>query len=103
MISAEDHNFVGGKAVQTVSFEEQYVKNETGIQYMYGDIKGFDSEGTMVWERKTNQYICAGCAAVCNISEYDKFYYYEEGGKVVKLDKEKGEINGRQMQVLQFR
>lgn len=92
VISAEDHNFVGGKAVQTVSFEEQYVKNETGIQYMYGDIKGFDSEGTMVWERKTNQYICAGCAAVCNISEYDKFYYYEEGGKVVKLDKEKGEI-----------
>lgn len=92
VISAEDHNFIGGREVQSVSFEEQYTNTETGIQYMYGDIKGLDSEGTTVWERKTDQYICAGCAAVCNIGEYDKFYYYEEGGKVVKLDKAKGEI-----------
>lgn len=92
VISAEDHNFIGGKDVQSVSFEEQYTDTETGLQYLYGDIKGLDSEGKTVWERKTDQYICAGCAAVCGIGEYDKFYYYEEGGKVVKLDKAKGEI-----------
>lgn len=92
VISAEDHNFIGGKDVQSVSFEEQYTNTETGIQYIYGEIKGLDSEGKTVWDRKTDQYICAGCAAVCDIGEYDKFYYYEEGGKVVKLDKAKGEI-----------
>ncbi|MDO5797787.1 MAG: YARHG domain-containing protein [Eubacteriales bacterium] len=92
VISAEDYNFIGGKDVQSVSFEEQYTNTETGLQYIYGEIKGIDSEGKTVWERKTNQYICAGCAAVCDIGEYDKFYYYVEGGKVVKLDKAKGEI-----------
>mgnify|MGYP004533021439 FL=1 len=92
MISAKEYQFIGGGSVQTVSFEEQYVKTEEGMQYMYGDIKGVDAENKTVWERKTDQYICADCAPVWNIGEHGKFYYYEEGGKVVKLDKEKGEI-----------
>ena len=92
MLPTKEYNFFGGGEVQTVSFEEQYIKTEEGNQYMYGDIKGVDAEQKTVWERKTDQYICAQCAPVCNIGEHGEFYYYEEGGKVVKLDRKKGEV-----------
>lgn len=92
VLSAADYQFIGGNAVETVSFEQEYTKTESGVQYMYGIIKGLDSDENAVWERKTDQYICAQCAAVWNIGEYEKFYYYEEGGKIVKLNKSDGEI-----------
>lgn len=92
VISAAEYQFIGGETVDSVSFEEQYTEIETGIQYVYGEIKGLDSGGNVVWERKTDQYICAGYIAVSNIGEYGHFYYYAEGGKVVQLSKENGEL-----------
>ena len=91
-IEAEDYQFYGGNKVVSVSFEEKYTDTEEGIQYIYGEIKGMDSKGEIIWERKTNQYVCAGYAAVRDIGENGKFYYYEEGGKIVKLGKKKGKV-----------
>lgn len=93
--SEENYQYFGGNKVESVSFETEYADTEIeNISNMYAMIKGLDADGNVIWQRKTDQFSVVG-SGVQTVGEHEDRYYYEEGGDVVALDKNNGEIQWR--------
>lgn len=93
--SDEGYQYSGGGKVNSVSFETEYAETEIeNMSNVYAVMKGLDESGNTIWERKTDQFSAVG-AGIQTIGEHEDRYYYEEGGDVVALDRNTGEIQWR--------
>lgn len=93
--SEEGYQYFGGGKINSVSFDTKYAETEIeNMSNMYAMIKGIDENGNVIWQRKTDQFSVVG-TGVQVIGEHEDRYYYEEGGDVVALDRNTGEIQWR--------
>ncbi|MCD7885088.1 MAG: PQQ-like beta-propeller repeat protein [Lachnospiraceae bacterium] len=60
--------------------------------YVFADIYAYDAEGEYLWEYETGAYEPTELSRVYEIGQRNDCYYYVEGGTVVALEAETGEI-----------
>lgn len=70
------------------------VKMETVVEGHdgYGIIRGYDEEGNIIWQVITAKFPMTEFTPVKEIGIFQGFYYYEEGGMVVKLNLSDGSV-----------
>ena len=73
--------------VQTILFQREY-----GETTEYAVITALDADGETVWQLETTRYEVAQLDSVTEIGMWNDRFYYAEGGKIVALDRETGEI-----------
>ena len=73
--------------VQTILFQREY-----GETTEYAVITALDADDQTVWQLETTRYEVAQLDSVTEIGMWNDRFYYAEGGKIVALDRETGEI-----------
>ena len=73
--------------VQTILFQREYADDKE-----YATIIALDADSETVWQLQTQQYDVAQLDSVTEIGMWEDRFYYAEGGKIVALDRETGEI-----------
>lgn len=85
----ENESLEDNKAPVAVSFE-RIIDNDSSKEYAV--IEGRDSDDEVVWTYTTQKYIQAEMERVQEIGRYKEQYYLLEGGKIIALDTESGEV-----------
>lgn len=83
----DDEETTAPMLVQTIEFERVYADSEE-----YAVITALDADGETVWELETQQYEVAQLDSVTEIGMWNDRFYYTEGGKIVALNRETGEM-----------
>lgn len=83
----DDEETTAPMLVQTIEFERVYADSEE-----YAVITALDADGETVWELETQQYEVAQLDSVTEIGMWNDRFYYAEGGKIVALNRETGEM-----------
>lgn len=73
--------------VQTIQFQREY-----GEDKEYAVITALDAEGETVWQLETQHYDVAQLDSVTEIGMWNDRFYYSEGGTIVALNRETGEM-----------
>lgn len=73
--------------VQTIQFQREY-----GEDKEYAVITALDADGETVWKLETQHYHVAQLDSVTEIGMWNDRFYYVEGGTIVALNRETGEM-----------
>ena len=73
--------------VQTILFQKEYADSKE-----YATITALDADDQTVWQLETKRYEVAQLDSVTEIGMWEDRFYYAEGGKIVALNRETGEM-----------
>ena len=83
----DDEETTAPMLVQTIEFERVYADSEE-----YAVITALDADGETIWQHETDCYAVAQLDSVTEIGMWNDRFYYTEGGKIVALNRETGEM-----------
>lgn len=83
----DDEETTAPMLVQTIEFERVYADSEE-----YAVITALDADGETIWQQETDCYAVAQLDSVTEIGMWNDRFYYAEGGKIVALNRETGEM-----------
>ena len=83
----DDEETTAPMLVQTIELKRVYADSEE-----YAVITALDTDGETIWQHETDCYAVAQLDSVTEIGMWNDRFYYTEGGKIVALNRETGEM-----------